>query len=61
MIRRFVEAVQSDKVVLEKHPDLEGWLTWARDEINERDPICRLRSGASLPGVDDSEAQTGGK
>ena len=51
VLREFVKAMKSNRVVRRKNKEeLGGWISWAQEQINARDPIYKVASGMSLPG-----------
>ena len=51
VLRAFVKAIKANRVVRRKNrDDLGGWVSWAQEQINARDPIYKAASGMALPG-----------
>jgi len=51
VLREFVKAIKSNRAVRSKNKEeLGGWISWAQEQINARDPIYKVASGMSLPG-----------
>lgn len=51
VLREFVKAIKGNRVVRRKNKEeLGGWVSWAQEQINARDPIYKVASGMSLPG-----------
>jgi hypothetical protein len=51
VLREFVKAIKGNRVVRRKNKEeLGGWISWAQEQINARDPIYKVASGMSLPG-----------
>ena len=54
VLREFIKAIKSNRVVRRKNKEeLSGWISWAQEQINARDPIYKVASGMSLPGLNE--------